>query len=99
MSSNNDENASNWNRLRYWYRAFLILLFGGLVPAFLLSFPGFSRQEDIFIPCWMFAVFFTAWKFKSFRCPRCNKPFFRPSFWAYNDFAKTCPHCGLRKWG
>ena len=58
MSKIDDLYDAEWNRLRYWYKTCLIILFGGLVPAFLLSFPRMSREEDIFIPCWMAAVFF-----------------------------------------
>jgi hypothetical protein len=36
-------------------------------------------------------------RMRSWRCPRCNEPFFTESS-EYRPFVNACVHCGLRKW-
>jgi hypothetical protein len=74
-----------------------LILFGGLPVAFVLSFPSFKGFEPAFLVAWFVVITVAAWRYNSFRCPRCHKPFFQPTAWGYNTFLKACPHCGLAK--
>lgn len=91
--------ADKWRRLRNWTYASWAMFIAGITVAFLLSFPSFGGADNYFVPSWFGAWVVLSWVVASFRCPRCNKPFFKPNFLAVNGFAQKCLHCGFPKWG
>lgn len=87
-----------WRRLRIWTYSSYGILGLGILIAFVLSFTSFSRADNYFVPCCFGAYVLVSGVAASFRCPRCNKPFFKPSFLAYSGWTKKCVHCGLPEW-
>jgi len=90
--------ADRWRWLRNWTYASWAMFIAGIPVAFLLSFPSFGKADNYFVPSWFGAWIVLSGVVSSFRCPRCNKPFFKPNFLAINRSAEKCVHCGLPKW-
>jgi endogenous inhibitor of DNA gyrase (YacG/DUF329 family) len=87
-----------WRRLRMWTYGSYAMFGLGIPIAFVLSFPSFGGANNYFVPCWFGASVLVSGVAASFRCPRCNKPFFKPNFLAYSGWSKKCVHCGLPEW-
>jgi hypothetical protein len=97
-----DQWQSLQRRNRLWW-----LLFLGLIPAtILIGFamnlisPGLAERSSpvMFWGLWLAALAAVTIYWGEFRCPRCEKRFFRTRMGGVNGFAQKCPHCGLRKW-
>jgi hypothetical protein len=98
LKENDQAHAAAWRNLRFRNRLFWAALAAVVVLVFITLFPKFARYEATVVWSWVALLVLANWYYSAFRCPRCHKQFFKPSFLNYNTFAKKCPHCGLTKW-
>ena len=90
---------TTYRRLKRRERTALVLWLLVIVPPFVV--PGLSglRADLWFIApvpfVWMLVANYQA---DTWRCPRCDEPFFRRGFLRTDTNARACVHCGLPKW-
>lgn len=93
---------TSWQHYRKQSRLawFLWLAFVPVVGGVGVLITRFTRET---FPIMILAVTWIIWWFVvstrvgNFRCPRCDRPFFRAQ-WYHNSFARKCVHCGLPKY-
>lgn len=90
--------TAQWKRLRVLNAAYWGGLFFGTILALAIGLTLPPKMKNFVVPIWLVTVLAASAPYQYFRCPRCNKPFFKPNFLSYNGFAQACPHCGLKKW-
>ncbi len=92
MDIQKDDLKRKLNMIKWLTRISALLFFASFPIAFYLSNHTDHLFEIIF-SWFIFVSFFAVWV-KSFKCPRCFKPFFGTLF-NYKQFTKECVHCGL----
>lgn len=105
--------ATAWRSYRCWSRAFWLVFFGYLPAVASLvdrvvrrTYGDAANTTTLFIAlAWMIAFAVIGYQKTNFSCPRCGEMFFRAwdgrpwrKDWHSNPFARSCRHCGLRKW-
>lgn len=98
----NTEYAEPWEDYRRRIRWFFVTWFGGFLVSALFATVltqnlGVAWAPAVVGALWLAVCVSAAFRVQRFRCPRCDNPFFKAT-WYYWPFARSCVHCGLRKW-
>jgi hypothetical protein len=89
---------AEFNRRRYWCWGIGLTFAPAVVKAMWVD-P--ILKTDIWTPTvgivWMLAWMMAIMRRRAFPCPRCQRAFFG-GILMYNDFARKCTHCHLKKY-
>jgi hypothetical protein len=96
-----NQHHDQWRQFKFWNRLgigavltivplfFVVAVVGNRFPSLL---PGL-----IAVVCIWVAAYFGAYiRLRSFKCPRCSRPYLVRSTFGTNSLGRKCVHCGLR---
>lgn len=75
-----------------------VFLYFGVLFGLNALFNLFVSRDSLFFLAWIIAALVAVISNRpEFKCPRCNKPFYRRAAF-YNGFTRKCLNCGLKKY-
>lgn len=88
-----------WEKFRFWDRVWLIMFPINFIPLLFLEFSSISKHIIAFLAILLWTLFIgVTLKIIFWKCPRCNKFFFR--WWKKINlsFDYECKNCGLERY-